>query len=144
MRNVLIDELLFVTLIFKIDFDKSSVSVLSNFILLHRLELVGVLTESVRVLRKVHFDVRNVADLIKSQDAKDALFLNRRKLTTLETQHVGIVLRGLIAAKLLPEQRNYSLDVAMHPSCRLLLLSTIIKGLLQDFRSANLRCAYVA
>ena len=144
LRLILIDQLLFVALIFKIDLDESFVRVLSNYILLHRLELVGVLTESIRVFCEVHFNVGNVANLVKCQDAENALFLNRCELTTLETQHVDIVLRGLIAAQFLPKQRNYSLDIAMHPSCRLLLLSTIVKGLLQDFWSANLRRAYVA
>ena len=103
MRLILIDPLLKVVLPPKVHLDPAGNLTISGLIAAHRLELVGVLTESFRVLREVYLDVRDVADLVSCQDAKDLLLRDGLDLTALKLMQVSISVACFITGEFFTE-----------------------------------------
>ena len=102
-----------------------------------RLEDIGVLAECLFILSEVYFDIWHVADLMSCNHSKDMFLIQWLEFPTLELEEIWIILRDILAVKLLPEQRHQSLNVARHVGLCSLTLSAVEECLLQDGRYAH-------
>ena len=138
LRHVLIHYLLFGMLNVQVDVHDSLAETVVN-LLSHRMKLVRVLAESLRIFSEVDLDVGHVANLIGCENTKDTLFCNRLDIAAFEAHHVGIQGSCLVTSQSLAEKWNDCFDVTSYLSGGLHFLVALVYGLLKDFGDADFR-----
>ena len=109
LQDVLVDNILFLPFFFQVD---DRVSFLSLISLSQRLEYVSLLAEIVLSLSKVDLDIGDVANLMCSQDSKDAVLFQHLSLPFLESLLLHVILLDYLTGQIFSEERHNGFHIA--------------------------------